>query len=52
MSIESQDDLDGITRAGRAVARALKAMLSAVQAGMTTQELVDLVEFLFSLKKQ
>src|ERR1044072_2394802 len=38
MSIESQDDLDGITRSGRAVARALKAMVSAVRAGITTQD--------------
>ena len=39
MSIESQTDLDGITRAGRVVADALKAMELAVSAGVKTQEL-------------
>ena len=42
MSIETQDDLDGITRAGRAVARALKAMVTAVEAGVTTQDLDEI----------
>jgi methionyl aminopeptidase len=42
MSIESQDDLDGISRAGRAVARALKAMVLAVEAGITTQDLDEI----------
>ena len=39
MSIESQDDLDGITHAGRVVAGVLKAMASAVEAGITTRDL-------------
>ncbi len=39
MSIESQDDLDGITHAGRVVASVLKAMASAVEAGITTRDL-------------
>jgi methionyl aminopeptidase len=42
MSIESQDDFDGIVRAGRAVARVLKAMVSAVQIGTTTRDLDDI----------
>ncbi len=42
MSIESQADLDGITHAGRIVARTLKAMESAVEVGITTQELDDI----------
>ena len=39
MSIESQADLDGITHAGRIVASVLRAMESAVEVGITTQEL-------------
>jgi methionyl aminopeptidase len=42
MSIESQDDFDGITRAGRAVARVLKAMVSAVRIGTTTKDLDEI----------
>ena len=42
MSIESQADLDGITHAGRVVARVLKAMESAVDVGISTQELDDI----------
>ena len=39
MTIESQDDIDGIMNAGRIVARVRDAMLSAVEPGMTTAEL-------------
>ena len=42
MSIESEDDLNGITHAGRVVAGVLKAMASAVGVGITTQELDDI----------
>jgi methionyl aminopeptidase len=42
MSIESQADFDGITRAGRIVSSVLKAMESAVEAGITTQELDEI----------
>ena len=42
MSIESQADLDGITHAGRIVARVLQAMELAVEVGITTQELDDI----------
>ena len=42
MSIESQDDLDGITHAGRVVASVLKAMASAVSVGITTRELDEI----------
>jgi methionyl aminopeptidase len=42
MSIESQADFEGISRAGRVVAGVLKAMASAVEAGITTQELDDI----------
>ena len=39
MSIESAADLDGITWAGRVVAEALEAMVSATQIGVTTSDL-------------
>jgi methionyl aminopeptidase len=39
MSIESDDDLNGIRRAGRVVADALAAMRDAVRPGITTREL-------------
>jgi methionyl aminopeptidase len=39
MSIDSAADFDGITRAGRAVAEALDAMVQATHVGMTTAEL-------------
>jgi methionyl aminopeptidase len=39
MSIETQADFDGMTRAGRAVAQVLRAMESAVQIGVSTQDL-------------
>jgi methionyl aminopeptidase len=42
MSIESQDDLDGITRAGRVVADVLRAMESAVDVGISTRDLDDI----------
>ena len=42
MSIESAADFDGITVAGRVVARALEAMAANVQPGMTTQDLDDI----------
>lgn len=42
MSIESAADFEGITRAGRVVARALEVMVTSVQPGMTTQDLDDL----------
>ena len=42
MSIESQADFDGISRAGRVVASVLKAMESAVEVGITTQELDEI----------
>src|SRR5688572_29453173 len=39
MSIESRDDLRGMQRAGRAVARVLDAMRAAIRPGMTTAAL-------------
>jgi len=42
MSIESQEDLDGITLAGRVVAGVLKAMESAVETGISTRELDEI----------
>ncbi len=36
MSIDSEKDLEGLKRAGRVVALALKAMREAVRAGVTT----------------
>src|SRR5262249_32313365 len=42
MSIESQADLDGITRVGRVVAEALRAMELATRAGITTRELDEI----------
>ena len=39
MSIESEEDLAGLKRAGRVVALALKAMRTAVREGITTAEL-------------
>jgi methionyl aminopeptidase len=39
MSIEGPDDLDGLRRAGRAVAQARDAMLAEVRAGVSTAEL-------------
>ncbi len=41
MSIESQDDLDGLTRAGRVVALAIAAMRRGVRPGISTKELDD-----------
>ena len=42
MSIESQADLDGLSRAGAVVAYALGAMEQAITVGITTQELDDI----------
>ncbi len=42
MSIQSQDDFDGITRAGRVVADVLKAMELAVETGISTHELDEI----------
>ena len=42
MSIDSQDDFDGIRRAGHVVALALAAMEREVKAGITTQDLDDI----------
>jgi methionyl aminopeptidase len=39
MSIESVADLEGMTRAGRVVARALEAMVQEARPGMTTRDL-------------
>jgi len=39
VTVESQQDIDGILNAGRVVARVRDAMLSAVEPGMTTAEL-------------
>lgn len=39
MSIDSEEDLAGMRRAGRVVARALRAMRQAVREGITTEEL-------------
>jgi methionyl aminopeptidase len=39
MTIDSQDELDALTRAGRVVAEAREAMVEAVSAGTTTGEL-------------
>lgn len=39
MSIASQDDVEGLTRAGRVVALALDAMCRSVRPGMSTKEL-------------
>jgi methionyl aminopeptidase len=42
MTIESQDDIDGIMNAGRIVAKVRDTMLSTVQPGMMTAELDEL----------
>ncbi|MEM7209776.1 MAG: type I methionyl aminopeptidase [Pseudomonadota bacterium] len=42
MTVESQNDIDGIMNAGRAVATVRDAMLSAVEPGITTAELDEL----------
>ena len=42
MSIESPEDLDGLSRAGKVVADTLKAMAACLRPGVTTAE-VDLV---------
>ena len=42
MSIQNEQDLRGIRRAGRSVAEALAAMRAAVRPGITTQELDDI----------
>ncbi len=42
MTVENQNDLDGILNAGRVVARVRDTMLSAVEPGMTTAELDQL----------
>lgn len=42
MSVGSERDLEGLRRAGRVVALALKAMRAAVRAGITTAELDDI----------
>jgi len=42
MTIESQNDIDGIMNAGRIVAKVRDTMLSAVEPGMTTAELDEL----------
>ncbi|MCC5809268.1 MAG: type I methionyl aminopeptidase [Ectothiorhodospiraceae bacterium] len=42
MTIESQDDIDGVMNAGRIVAKVRDTMLSTVQPGMTTAELDEL----------
>lgn len=39
MTVESQQDIDGILRTGRVVARVREAMLRAIEPGMTTSEL-------------
>lgn len=44
MSIESQQDLLGLTRVGQVVGRTLKELAGAVQPGMTTAELDALAE--------
>jgi methionyl aminopeptidase len=41
MSIESQADLDGLTRAGRVVALAIAAMRKSLRPGMSTKDLDD-----------
>ena len=42
MSVDSEDDLEGLRRAGRVVAQALQAMRDAVREGVTTAELDDI----------
>ncbi|PQO45217.1 type I methionyl aminopeptidase [Blastopirellula marina] len=42
MTIESQDDIDGVLNAGRVVAAVRDAMLAAIEPGMTTAELDSL----------
>ncbi len=42
MTVESQDDIDGIMNAGRVVAHVRDAMLNAIEPGMTTAELDEL----------
>lgn len=42
MTIETDDDLQGMQRVGRAVAQAREAMLAAASEGVTTRELDDL----------
>ena len=42
MTIGHEDELDALKHIGAIVARALRAMLSAIEPGMTTRELDDL----------
>lgn len=42
MTIESQNDIDGLLRVGQVVSRTLRDMLEALEPGMTTQELDQL----------
>ncbi len=42
MTVENQDDIDGLMRIGRIVAQTLQKMLDAIEPGMTTAEL-DLI---------
>lgn len=41
MTIETERDIDGLTRVGRVVAAVLREMLDSIEAGMTTAELDD-----------
>src|SRR5262249_8640656 len=47
VSVESQDDVDGLEAAGRVVAEALAAMRAAVRPGVTTGELDDIAGEVF-----
>ena len=44
MTVEGQNDIDGVLNTGRVVARVRDAMLDAVEPGMTTAELDKLGE--------
>lgn len=47
MSIKSQKDLDGLSRIGRIVALALKAMKEGLRPGVTTSELDEIAQRIF-----
>lgn len=48
MTVESQDDIDGLKKVGRAVAQVLQHMLKVAEPGMTTRELDQIGERLLA----
>lgn len=48
MTVESQDDIDGLKKVGRAVAQVLQHMLKVAKPGMTTRELDQIGERLLA----